>query len=67
MSFFDLEHPFLVPLWRRILVVVICLVWTAVEWRTGAAFWAVIASGFALYAIWALLLRFDVERARARS
>lgn len=66
-SFFDVEHPFLVPLWRRIVLVLVCVGWSALEWASGSTFWGVIALGFAGYAIVALLLRFDVERARGRT
>jgi hypothetical protein len=48
----DYEHPFFRPLWRRIAVVAICLVWSAVEFWSGAPFWGTMALGFAGYAVW---------------
>ncbi|BCH13550.1 MULTISPECIES: DUF3329 domain-containing protein [unclassified Mesorhizobium] len=48
----DSEHPFFRPLWRRVAIVAVCLVWSVVEFATGAPFWGTIALGFAFYAVW---------------
>lgn len=48
----DYEHPFFRPLWRRIVVVAVCLVWSVIEFASGTPFWGVIALGFAGYAVW---------------
>ncbi|MER8975253.1 MULTISPECIES: DUF3329 domain-containing protein [unclassified Mesorhizobium] len=48
----DSEHPFFRPLWRRVAVVAVCLVWSVIEFATGTPFWGVIALGFAGYAVW---------------
>lgn len=63
MKLFDLDHPFFLPLWRRVAVVVACLIWAAVEWLTGAPFWGLIALGLAGYSGWMLLIAFDAEAA----
>ncbi len=48
----DYEHPFFRPLWRRIVVVAVCAIWSVIEFATGTPFWGVIALGFAGYAVW---------------
>ncbi|MER8477388.1 DUF3329 domain-containing protein [Mesorhizobium sp. M1163] len=48
----DSEHPFFRPLWRRVVIVAVCLVWSAIEFATGTPFWGMIALGFAGYAVW---------------
>jgi hypothetical protein len=48
----DHEHPFFRPLWRRILVVVICAAWAVFEYTMGSSGWALAALGFTAYAIW---------------
>ena len=54
----DADHPFFRPLWRRIVIVVVCLVWAALEFYGGSQNWAVIALGFAGYAAYVYLFRF---------
>lgn len=46
----DNEHPFFRPLWRRILVVAICLGWSILEFWSNAPTWGYIALAFAAYA-----------------
>ena len=48
----DSEHPFFRPLWRRVAVVAVCVIWSIIEFATGTPFWGVIALGFAGYAVW---------------
>lgn len=54
----DSEHPFFRPLWRRIAVLVVCLVWAAIEFVGGASTWGVIALIFATYAVWQFFFRY---------
>ena len=55
----DADHPFFRPLWRRIAVFVVCLVWSALEFYGGSQNWGVIALGFAGYAAYAYLFRYS--------
>ena len=48
----DYEHPFFRPLWRRVAVVAVCVIWAIIEFASGTPFWGVIALGFAAYAVW---------------
>jgi hypothetical protein len=67
VSLFDLDHPFLLPLWRRVVVVAVCVIWAAAEWATDSPFWGTLAGGLAVYAFWGLFLNFDEAKARARA
>jgi hypothetical protein len=48
----DHENPFFRPLWRRVTVVAVCVIWSVIEFATGTPFWGVIALGFAGYGAW---------------
>ena len=54
----DQEHPFLRPLWRRVVLVAFCAVWAAWEVYNGETFWATLAVGMAAYAAWTFLLSY---------
>ena len=50
--FLDLNHPFFIPLWRRVLIVAACLGWAAFEFLgpRGSPFWGVLFLAIGLYA-----------------
>lgn len=54
MSFFDLQIPFFVPVWRRLVLVTVCALWGSFEFATGALFWGMIFCGMAVFAAWQL-------------
>ena len=56
MSMFELRVPFFVPLWRRILVMVICFGWAVFELMTGAVFWAILFGALGATAAWQFFL-----------
>lgn len=58
MKFLEADHPFFLPLWRRIAVVAVCAGWALLEWLTQSPLWALLASGLAVYTAYALLLTF---------
>lgn len=61
----DSEHPFFRPLWRRVAVVAVCVIWSIIEFATGTPFWGVIALGFAGYGVWQFFICTS-RRTRAR-
>ncbi len=63
---FDLDHPFFLPLWRRVAVAALCLGWAGLELARGALFWAVLFGGLGLYAAHGFFLRWDDDRVRRR-
>jgi hypothetical protein len=54
MQWFELQIDFLIPLWRRVALVVVCLGWAMVEFVTGAPFWGIIFGAMGIYALWQL-------------
>jgi hypothetical protein len=50
MKFVDADHPFFRPLWRRVAVVAVCLVWALVEFLGGAPFWGILFGALGLWA-----------------
>jgi hypothetical protein len=48
--FLDLNHPFFIPLWRRVLITAICLGWAIFEIVMGSPFWAILFGALGLYA-----------------
>jgi hypothetical protein len=66
MSYLDLDHPFFLPLWRRVLTVAVCLGWALFELSGGHYFWAVIVGAAALYAAWGFFIAWDEEAVRRK-
>ena len=56
---FDLQIPFFVPLWRRIVLVGLLLGWTTVEVLTGAFAWAILFGSIGVYAIYQFFVVWD--------
>lgn len=57
----DNRHPFYRPLWRRIVIVLVCVAWSVMEFATGSPFWGTIALGLAGYGVWALFIDYRPE------
>ena len=49
---FDLEVPFFPPVWRRVLAVVVPVLWALFEFSNGATFWGLIFMGLGGIAAW---------------
>ena len=56
MRVFDLQVPFFLPVWRRILLLVVCFGWCIFEFATGSSFWGMIFGALGGYALWQLFL-----------
>lgn len=54
MQLFELQIDFLRPLWRRVMLVMVCLAWALLEFLTGSAFWGIIFGSLGVYALWQL-------------
>ena len=50
----DLQHPWFIPLWRRVAVTAVCLFWTVMEVCIGGPFWLLLFGALTLF----VLLRF---------
>lgn len=63
---FDLNHPFFIPLWRRVAVVAVTLAWGLFEFASGSPFWGTLFLGIGGYAFWGLFIAFDPSAAEER-
>ncbi len=66
----DPDHPFYRPLWIRLLIIGLCAVWTAVEFRNDENTWGMIFLAVTTYTACTLLIFFKpkpvaVEEAKA--
>jgi hypothetical protein len=51
------QHPFYRPLWRRIAIVVVIVLWIGFEfWQGGASIWVMIGAGMLVYAVYTFFL-----------
>jgi hypothetical protein len=57
------ETKLLEPLWRRVALTAACVIWSAIEWYNGDAFWGVLTAAAAAYAAWNYLIKFDARKA----
>lgn len=55
----EAEHPFYRPLWIRVCLTGVLLVWTALEWANDEPFWGIMTSAAAVWAIWSFFLAYD--------
>lgn len=55
---FDFSHPWYQPRARRIGVVVVCVLWFAMEARSGNPFWMMLAGAVTVLTVWKLLISF---------
>lgn len=49
------------PLWRRIAVLVVCLIWVGFEAWHGEQLWILISGGLTAYAVWNFFITFDKQ------
>jgi hypothetical protein len=56
---FDVQHPFFKPMYRRILVVVICLAWGFFELASGQPAWAMFFIATGIYTGWVFFFNFN--------
>ncbi|MCC7321649.1 MAG: hypothetical protein IT542_11815 [Rubellimicrobium sp.] len=64
MKLLDVQHPFFVPLWRRVAVVALCLGWALVEFLQGSAFWGMLFGAVGVYCIHQFFVAFDPPQDR---
>lgn len=53
------ERAFLRPLWRRVILLCVCVFWAFIEWLSGSAVWLLVASGAVVYVIVVYFFFFD--------
>ena len=64
----DFDIPFFLPVWRRIAVVAVPVLWALFEFSTGATTWGLIFMGLGGIAAWKLYTAdWDAVRAQAEA
>lgn len=56
---FDNSHPWFAPLYRRVLIVVVCFLWLVMESIAEQPLWQIIAFAVLAYAIWTFLYKYQ--------
>jgi hypothetical protein len=54
----DRTARFFRPAWRRAAVVLVCLIWSGVEWANGQAVWGILALAMAGWAVWTFFINY---------
>ena len=58
----ELRHAFFVPIWRRVLLVVVLGFWTFVEGSAGNIAWACLMGGIGVYSVYVLFFDFILKK-----
>ena len=66
-TMFDLQTPFLKPLWRRVAITVVTLLWALVEIAGGNVGWAVLFGAAGLWCGYQFFVVWDPETVDARA
>ena len=56
----DLRHPFFLPVWRRVVLILLLAGWTWVELSQGNPFWAALVGGIGAYAVYVFFFDFHL-------
>jgi hypothetical protein len=54
----DPAHPFYAVVWRRYVIVGLCIIWAGVELYLGSPLWAMLFGAAGAYAFWMLIFTF---------
>ena len=52
------DHPWLRPLWRASLIVVLCAAGQASSFTAAESFWGTLFGGMAVYALWVYIIKY---------
>lgn len=58
-SAFDLQQPWFIPLWRRVVVTAVCLGWAMIEFLNGAPGWSLVFAAFGLWCAYQFFIVWD--------
>jgi len=58
-SFFDVQSAFFIPLWRRIIIVVLILGWAVFEFFAGSPVWGGLFAAVGIYCAHQFFIAFD--------
>jgi hypothetical protein len=57
----DVQLPFIIPVWRRVALVGVCLGWAALEWSWGKQFWSILFGAVGVYCAHQFFVAFDPQ------
>ncbi|WP_245515274.1 DUF3329 domain-containing protein [Rhizobium deserti] len=63
----DANHPFYRPLWRRLMIPIVCLIWVCFELYAGGPIWAAMVGAVGLYATYKLFIEKPKAAAQERA
>ncbi len=66
MKLIDVQHPWFVPIYRRVLVVAVCVGWAVAELVWGEVFWAMLFGATGIYCAYQLFWAFDPKEPEER-
>lgn len=61
----DRDKEFFAPLWRRVTLLVLLVVWMAWEFWSGEEMWATIVAGIAALVVWVFFITFKPPEPKA--
>ncbi|MBV7396021.1 hypothetical protein [Mameliella sediminis] len=65
-SAFDVQHPFFLPLWRRVATVALCLGWAGLELSWGNPLWAILFAAIGTYCAHQFFVAWDAQAVRKK-
>ncbi len=64
---FDVQTPWFIPLYRRVIVVALLLMWTIVEFTRGSPFWGILFGGMGVYCFHQFFIAFNPRMPKTES
>lgn len=61
------QHPFLDPLWRRVVIVAFCAGWSVLEWINQQTGWGMLTAAATVYGVWSLLLTYEAGKSKSET
>ncbi|MGP9791165.1 hypothetical protein [Roseinatronobacter sp. NSM] len=59
MKFFDMQHPFYRPMWRRVVITALCFGWALFEFATANPFFGILFGAIAVFCAHQFFIAFD--------
>lgn len=59
------DLDFFQPLWRRVAVTVLCVLWSLFEWYSGEPLWGMVTAGLAFYCYWNFFHNFEAQHSKS--
>ena len=63
---FEINHPFFLPLWRRIAIVLLVFGWAMFEFSNGAEIWSALFCALGVHCFWAFFISFDPDKIKQK-